>query len=88
MFGFCAQKFAKNKGASIIFGLCVIGFELSSLMVLFSASFAITFVIGAFWFHLAVFYFFGLNRFFWSWLATFPGVLFIGFLEPGLRLLK
>jgi len=27
-------------------------------------------------FHFLVFWFFGLNRFFWSWLATFPAIIF------------
>jgi hypothetical protein len=26
-------------------------------------------------FHFLVFWYFGLNRFFWSWLATFPAVI-------------
>jgi hypothetical protein len=88
LFGFCAQKSAKNKWFSVWLGLGVLGFELSSVGVLFSAPFSVIFVVGALFFHLGVFYFFGLNRFFWSWLATFPGLLFVGFLEPGLSLLK
>jgi len=27
-------------------------------------------------FHFLVFWYFGLNRFFWAWLATFPAVLY------------
>lgn len=88
LFNFCAQKFSESKWVGVTFGLVVVGFELSSVVVLFSAPFSVIFVVGALFFHLGVFYFFGLNRFFWSWLATFPGLLFVGFLEPGLRLLK
>jgi hypothetical protein len=28
-------------------------------------------------FHFLVFWYFGLNRFFWAWLATFPAVLWV-----------
>ncbi|UUZ62889.1 hypothetical protein LP417_24100 [Polaromonas sp. P1-6] len=27
-------------------------------------------------FHFLVFWFFGLNRFFWAWISTFPAVLY------------
>jgi hypothetical protein len=27
-------------------------------------------------FHFLVFWFFGLNRFFWAWLSTFPAILY------------
>ena len=50
--------------------------EISFPLVLFDADFAKVYCVIAFIFHLLVFRFFGLNRFVWAWVATFPAILY------------
>ena len=45
-------------------------------LALLDARLAAAFCASATVFHFLVFWYFGLNRFFWAWLATFPAVLF------------
>ena len=45
-------------------------------LVLFDEVIAVAFVITAFGFHLLVFRFFGLNRFVWAWVVTFPAIIY------------
>ncbi len=44
-------------------------------LALLDARLALTFCFIAGLFHFLVFWFFGLNRFFWAWLATFPAIV-------------
>jgi hypothetical protein len=44
-------------------------------LALLDARLALLFCIIAALFHFLVFWFFGLNRFFWAWLATFPAIV-------------
>jgi hypothetical protein len=44
-------------------------------LTLLDARLATVFCIIAAMFHFLVFWFFGLNRFFWAWLATFPAII-------------
>lgn len=54
----------------------VIGFQSAFPLALLVAGLAPVFVLGAVGFHLGNFYFFGLNRFFWAWLATYPALFY------------
>ena len=45
-------------------------------LALLDVRLAAVFCVVAAGFHFLVFYFFGLNRFFWAWLVTFPAVLY------------
>ena len=44
-------------------------------LALLHAEWALLFCLVAAVFHFLVFWFFGLNRFFWAWLATFPAII-------------
>jgi hypothetical protein len=44
-------------------------------LALLDARLALIFCLIATFFHFLVFWFFGLNRFFWAWLATFPAIV-------------
>ncbi|MGE0491089.1 MAG: hypothetical protein AB7S38_17915 [Vulcanimicrobiota bacterium] len=54
----------------------VIGFQCAFPLVLLVPELGPVFVLGAVGFHLANFYFLGLNRFFWAWLATYPALFY------------
>ena len=59
--------------------LCAWSFTLwegSFPLALLDARLAAVFCAVAAVFHFLVFYFFGLNRFFWAWVATFPAILY------------
>jgi hypothetical protein len=65
-----------SRGVACALALLVISFELSFPAVIFySASLPYFLLFGVF-FHLANFYLFGLNRFFWAWLSTYPAIVF------------
>jgi hypothetical protein len=49
-------------------------FELGIIILLFAPRFTLFYALLAAAFHLAVFFMFGLNRFFWIWLAAWPGI--------------
>jgi hypothetical protein len=44
-------------------------------LALLDARLAALFCLIAAFFHYLVFWFFGLNRFFWAWLSTFPAII-------------
>ena len=44
-------------------------------LALLDARLAVVFCLIAALFHFLVFWFFGLNRFFWAWMATFPAII-------------
>ncbi len=49
--------------------------ECASPLALLDVRWALVFCLIAALFHFLVFWFFGLNRFFWAWLASFPAIL-------------
>lgn len=51
-------------------------FELSLPVIFFLPQIALAYLGIAVTFHLVVYFAFGLNRFFWIWLATWPAILF------------
>jgi len=58
-------------------GVMTLVFELSAPFVLMGRSFALAFCFVGFGFHLLVFFSFGLNRFFWAWLAGYPALFYL-----------
>jgi hypothetical protein len=53
----------------------VVGFELAFPLVLFTPRLTPLFLAAGAAFHLLNFAVFGLNRFFWAWIATYPAIL-------------
>jgi hypothetical protein len=49
--------------------------ESAAPLALLDARLAMVFCTIAALFHFLVFWYFGLNRFFWAWLATFPAIV-------------
>lgn len=54
----------------------VILFEVAFPLTLISLPLALTFMTLGIGFHLSVSYFFGLNRFIWTWIATYPALFY------------
>ncbi|MCA9795018.1 MAG: hypothetical protein KC910_24590 [Candidatus Eremiobacteraeota bacterium] len=54
----------------------VIGFQCAFPLALLWPALCPVFVLGALGFHLGNFYLFGLNRFLWAWLATYPALFY------------
>jgi hypothetical protein len=52
-----------------------IGWECAAPLALLDPMVAFVFCAIALLFHFLVFWFFGLNRFFWAWIVTFPAIL-------------
>jgi uncharacterized membrane protein YphA (DoxX/SURF4 family) len=52
-----------------------IGWECAAPLALLHPLAALIFCAIALLFHFLVFWFFGLNRFFWAWIVTFPAIL-------------
>lgn len=52
-----------------------IGWECAAPLALLHPLIALAFCAIALLFHFLVFWFFGLNRFFWAWMVTFPAIL-------------
>ena len=55
----------------------VLGYELLFPLALFSRSLCVIFLLSGVLFHFGVFMVFGLNRFFWIWIASYPAIYFI-----------
>ncbi len=53
------------------------GWEILFPLALFFPAAAWIFLVSGVAFHLLNFYFFGLNRFFWAWLATYPAIALV-----------
>jgi hypothetical protein len=49
--------------------------ECAAPLALLDTRLAVVFCAIAALFHFLVFWFFGLNRFFWAWVASFPAIL-------------
>lgn len=73
------EFFKDRKFLRIILGLTIIAFEILAPFALISSWFALAFVFVVAGFHLAVFWIFGLNRFFWAWAPTFPAIIFLSY---------
>ncbi len=65
----------RNRGLALLGAWSFIVWECCAPLALFSLKLAALFCGVAAIFHLLVFWFFGLNRFFWAWLASFPAIL-------------
>jgi len=50
--------------------------ECSAPLALWSVTFAAVFCLVALIFHFLVFWYFGLNRFFWAWISAFPAIIY------------
>lgn len=65
------QSFGNLKTLSFI----VIVFELMFPLVLLGGIFTPSILVMGILFHFANYYLFGLNRFFWVWIATYPAIM-------------
>ena len=54
----------------------ILSFELSFPLALLNPKICLIFMFIGFLFHLSIFIIFGLNRFFWTWLATYPSLFY------------
>lgn len=70
------KQLKKAPTLSLVLCWLTIIFELSAPLVLFSKTFALMFVSIGILFHFIIFLAFGLNRFFWIWISTYPALLF------------
>ena len=60
-----------------------LAFECSFPLALLSPQICVLYIFAGLIFHFANFYFFGLNRFFWAWLAAYPALLYLsGLIAP------
>ena len=65
----------RNRGLALLGSWAFIVWECCAPLALVSPKLATVFCAVAGVFHFLVFWFFGLNRFFWAWLASFPAIL-------------
>jgi len=65
----------RNRGLALLGSWAFIVWECCAPLVLVNPAFAALFCSVAAVFHFLVFWYFGLNRFFWAWLASFPAIL-------------
>ena len=65
----------RNRGVALLGSWAFIVWECCAPLALVSPELATVFCAVAGVFHFLVFWFFGLNRFFWAWLASFPAIL-------------
>jgi hypothetical protein len=71
-----ATKLANKKTINAVLGIGTVIFELSALGLLFALSASYLYFGLAVVFHLAIYFCFGLNRFFWIWISAWPATLF------------
>tara|TARA_B110001454_G_C12723300_1_gene436379 strand:+ start:44488 stop:45264 length:777 start_codon:yes stop_codon:yes gene_type:complete len=71
-----AAQLANQKAINLTLGIGTLIFELSVLGLLFAPNASQLYFALAVVFHLAVYFCFGLNRFFWIWLTAWPATLF------------
>lgn len=72
-----ALKLSESRRLMLMLSWSVIVFELLAPLVIFSPKFALVFMILAMGFHFGNFLVFGLNRFFFAWLAAYPALYFL-----------
>ncbi|PIT74436.1 hypothetical protein [Limnohabitans sp. B9-3] len=65
----------RNKWLAMLSSWCFIGWEIMFPLSLLDPRLAAVFCAVAAFFHFLVFWFFGLNRFFWAWLCSFPAII-------------
>ena len=70
-----ASSFLRRPWLARLGAWAFIGWECAAPLALLHPLVALVFCTIALLFHFLVFWFFGLNRFFWAWLATFPAIL-------------
>lgn len=70
------KQFFKNKTLCLLSSWAVICFELCFPLAFLNPTICLLFIITAFVFHLGNFYVFGLNRFLFAWLASYPALYF------------
>lgn len=70
-----ARHLLRNRGVALLGSWAFIVWECCAPLALISLELATLFCAVAAVFHFLVFWFFGLNRFFWAWLASFPAIL-------------
>lgn len=71
-----SRLISDNKIISIILSWAIIIFEVGFVVALLNPLLCVGFIIFALAFHLANFYFFGLNRFIFAWTSCYPALLF------------
>lgn len=69
-----------QKTLSFILCWLVLIFELGAVTLPFQGSWTFSYFATALAFHLAVFFAFGLNRFFWAWLCAWPTIFYCSYL--------
>ncbi len=70
------KNLSPHRGFHFVVAWIIIIFECSFPFILFFTDFKIEALVAGALFHLANVYVFGLNRFFWAWLATYPALYF------------
>lgn len=73
------KKISSHSGFSQILSWFTMIFEMSIVLALFFPNVLMAYLALAACFHLANFYFFGLNRFFWVWISTYPAVIHLSY---------
>lgn len=71
-----AKSIFHSRAVAIVLSWAFILWECSFPIVLAGPAWAVTWCVGAALFHFLVFWHFGLNRFFWAWLTSFPAILY------------
>jgi hypothetical protein len=74
-------KLANSKGLSRSLSWLIIGFECAFPLAVMNSTLCLIMLSFAFLFHLANFYFFGLNRFVFAWVAAYPALYLVS--NPG-----
>jgi hypothetical protein len=69
------QILAEKRNIIFLASWAVVLFEISFPLVLLNGRWAMFYLLIGVFFHFANFLIFGLNRFFWAWLAAYPAVL-------------
>jgi hypothetical protein len=71
-----ADSIFRKKRVAILCSWAFILWECSFPVVLAGPAWAVAWCVCAALFHFLVFWHFGLNRFFWAWLASFPAIIY------------
>ncbi len=71
-----ADSVLRRRPVAIVCSWGFILWECAVPLVLLGPAFAIAFCAVAMLFHFLVFRFFGLNRFFWAWMVSFPAIIY------------
>lgn len=70
-----ASHWLRKPGLAVTGSWAFILWECAAPLALLEARLAVVFCGIAAFFHFLVFWFFGLNRFFWAWISTFPAIV-------------